>query len=263
MNEGRAGSKTRELVREGAQEVKEKLREDLSRWGKVRRFVSLKPTIPCLECDGRGKLECGTCRGTGKMPFTPESGQPEDCPKCGGSGTITCVDCAGKGYVPNPHRTKLLVVLWAGGFAWLLILIQLWGRDILPEERARLLQRGEHGRSVTAPSMSPGQGGRLPSPAANGPLQGTVPQSGLSSSSVRTPPRAQFPAPGSVAQPPSGLHGNALGSRPGGFGGTGPLAQPSQYPPSATQGMPPAPPSASYPLGGGHSLPSGPRPWPR
>ncbi|NLI00753.1 MAG: hypothetical protein GX446_14820 [Chthonomonadales bacterium] len=213
-------SAARETLSEGAAEVKAKLKEDLSRWSRARRVVSLKPIIPCLECDGAGKHQCSACEGSGHSRLVLEDGSQDACSKCGGSGAITCVVCAGRGTVTNAYRKPMLWLLAAGGLAWLLILFQLWGRDVLPEQRARVFQRGEHGRAVVAPAIrqpSGGQGIVSPGPAAGSAAapQGSAPplQQGYGA--------APQPSMGRPGQPP-GAHGNSLQPGPGpatqGFG---------------------------------------------
>lgn len=248
---------TRELVREGAQEVKEKLRQDLSRWAKARRYVSLKERIPCVACDGAGKIVCAACEGSGKGVYAKEDGTRMDCERCGGNGSTTCTECAGKGTVLNPHRKKLIWLLWIGAVAWLLIFLQLWGRDILPEQRAKLLQRGEHGKSISAPPPSAGSG----VPLAPGGAQSTQipPTSG--------PTTPSMPSHGPTGFAPTmpragGSHGNSI-VPPG----------PGMAPPNTSVPVPPAgQPGAGmipqgsqpgWPSGGGNSLPSRPGSWPR
>ncbi len=255
-------------VREGAEEVKAKLREDLSRWARLRRFVSLKPEIPCLECDGAGKIQCAACRGTGKSAIVTETGEQEPCPHCGGHGSITCVDCAGRGVIPNRNRKPLIWILVAGGVAWALILFQLWGGDILPEQRAAVLQRGEHGRSVVAPPQRAGggvgvaiprtQGGGSTNPVApaGGVTYRPVPPagSGAGGGAQGAQPWQQGYVPGDNAS--GTLHGNSVPSSsgfaqpPGPYGGV----------PRAGYGATGAVPGSGMggPMGGGNSLPTRP-----
>lgn len=245
-------STARETISEGAAEVKEKLREDLSRWSRMRRYVSLKPEIPCLDCDGAGKTECVSCGGTGLSRLILDDGRQEACVKCDGKGAITCVACAGRGMVPNAHRKAMLWLLGAGGIAWLLILYQLWGRDVLPEQRAAILQRGEHGQAVTAPpavshgagrgvtaqtsggaSVRPGGAGNVQWPQ-QGPGQAVPPVGGQGAYGGVPPVQ-----PGVTA--PSGMsHGNSVqpGTSSGGMSSFG-----------RTQGG-----NAVTPYGGGNSL---------
>lgn len=246
-------SATRETITEGAAEVKAKLREDLSRWSRTRRFATLKPEIPCLECDGAGKIQCAACGGTGLSKLVLDDGRQEACVKCDGKGAITCVVCAGKGLVANAHRKTMLWLLAVGGLAWLFILFQLWGRDVLPEQRAAILQRGEHGQAVTAPAVgvqgagrgvtAPVQGGAGVSPG--GPASTAWPQPGQ----PQTPVGAQGSYGAPPLQPgvttPSGMpHGNSVqpGTNPsGGIGYGQPQggARPGPYGGGNSLGMPP------------------------
>lgn len=148
---------TREAVKEGAAEVREKLKSDISRWTRARRFVSLKPTLDCMECDGTGKHACSACGGEGlqKVVWNEEE---QACPTCVGKGTVTCVECAGIGEVENKHRKKLVWVLAIGGLAWGYILFRLWGGDVAPELRARYLSGGGGGYSTGRPGSNPGTG---------------------------------------------------------------------------------------------------------
>jgi hypothetical protein len=146
------------VLKEGAEEVGAKLRADISRWARVRRMVSIKPTVPCITCEGTGKVTCEVCGGTGKTKVILNEVQ-EDCPHCDGTGQVTCVDCAGAGQVPNVYRKPILWTLGLGAVAWLIVLWVLLGRDVMPEERAHLVGGG--GGGVVA--------GRAPNPA-------TVPQ---------------------------------------------------------------------------------------
>jgi len=255
---------TREIVREGAQEVTEKLRQDLSRWSRLRRFVSLKQEIPCLDCDGAGKVQCTACSGSGKSAMVRDDGEQEACPRCGGQGSITCIECGGKGVIPNRHRKPLIAVLWVGGIAWAIILFELWGGDILPAQRAAVLQRGEHGRSVpvspartspTAPALTPppagapSQGGQAVAPQATqgGYGQQVVPSAPTHGNSVPSPGAGQYSPTwhgNSVAPPASGgagAYGQPYGAtgygggvqsgaqRPGYGGGNSLPARPGSY----------------------------------
>lgn len=187
----------REIVREGAAEVGEKLKADISRWTRVRRVVSLKPMIGCFECDAAGKLVCESCGGTGKTKIQLQEDTPLSCPTCDGTGHTTCVACAGQGVVPNVHRKKFLWMLVIGGIAWVLVFLQLWGRDLFPAQMAKVTQRGEHGQS-----------------AIPGGLGGMAPRGGLSVSSPGT-----TPAPGSMPAAPTGAAGGPIGrgmTAPGG-----------------------------------------------
>lgn len=123
----------REVVREGVSEVRDKLRADLSRWGRARRAVSLKPIMSCADCDATGRVTCPTCEGSGKSRLVMGE-KPDPCPTCEGKGSVSCVMCAGKGEVPNVHRKKVLGILIAGAAAWLFFLVRLYmmDHDLLP-----------------------------------------------------------------------------------------------------------------------------------
>lgn len=242
---------SRDLVREGAQEVKEKLREDLSRWSRVRRCVSLQREIPCLACDGAGKTLCAACQGSGKSGFTTETGEADACPRCGGHGSVTCVECAGRGRIANRHRTKLLWTLWLGGIAWVLVLLQLWGRDLLPEQRAKLLQRGEHGQGVSAPvSRAAGPLNPAGPVVAPGAAQ-TQHYTGAAGAAGATAPGPPAYAPPTLG---TGAHGNSVRNGTMGALVQGSYPQPMTHSPGAAGPMPRA---------GGNSLPTVPQSWPR
>lgn len=257
------GQSARDIVREGAQEVREKLKEDLSRWTRFRRFVSLSPEISCIECDGAGKLQCTACRGTGKLALVREDGTQEPCPKCGEFGSITCTACAGKGRIRNPHRKRLLWILGLGGVAWLLILFQLWGRDILPAQRAAILQRGEHGKSITTPPAPGTHGSGVPAPGSGAatpagrvgtsvPMASPMPgQPGGVAAPARNAPYPPGAPP--VAPRSGGAHGNSVVAPP--YQGQVPGA--SGYAPAPQVGPPAGPRSGGWPIGGGKSLGSG------
>jgi len=259
-------SAARETISEGAAEVKAKLRDDLSRWSRTRRFVSLKPRIPCMECDGAGKTQCSVCAGSGRSRMVLEDGRQEACTSCDGTGANTCVVCAGRGMVANAHRRTMLWVLGIGGVAWLLILFQLWGRDVLPEQRAAILQRGEHGNAVTAPpSRSPGgaPGGANPqqrgavsggvaAPAAGG--QWAIPPQGGQPQGYSGAPQVQ---PGAPA-PPGSMHGNSI--QPGATGPVRGYGQPGVGGGASGQyGQMQGGQGVMQPSGGGNSIPSPPR----
>ncbi len=232
------GSGARDVVREGAHEVREKLRDDLSRWSRIRRHVSLKPEIGCLACDAMGKIACSACGGSGKSAMVMENGAQEPCVRCDGHGSTTCVECAGAGLIPNTRRKVFLGLIIAGAIAWALVLIQLLGRDLLPEQRAALLERNDHGRSVTIapgavqrdapPSQAPP--GRAV-PTGQGQAHGPTTHGAFGGQSVPPSPGTQgFAPPGGVS-----TRGGSAGtsSAPAGYGG--------------------------YPSGGGNSVPSPPR----
>src|SRR5437660_11474282 len=101
-------------VREGADEVKQKLKSDFSRMTRVRRAVSIKPTMGCVSCDASGKLPCDSCDGTGQSKIVLSGMDQERCHTCDGAGRVTCVDCAGKGILPNIHRTQILWLIGIG-----------------------------------------------------------------------------------------------------------------------------------------------------
>jgi|GEM_PF-5634507 len=243
----------REVVREGADEVRAKLREDLGRWTRARRYVSLRPEIGCLACDAAGKIECTACGGTGRSAVVLDDGRQDSCPRCDGRGATTCVECAGRGMIPNAHRKKMLWLLAVGGAAWLFILFQLWGRDVLPEQRAAILQRGEHGRAVQAPPpRAPRTGSNVIQPGAGGLPAGAQTRGQFAPSSGAVP--QGYPPTGSGGTP----HGNSVT-----FGGTGVPRTGYAAPPAAGQGygnvgtVPPGTGAAvRQPYGGGNSVPS-------
>jgi hypothetical protein len=141
MSQVHRPSSARQTLREGAEEVREKLKADLSHFARARRAVSLKPTVGCLSCDATGKVACGTCGGSGHARFVMGE-EPEKCHTCLGSGHVTCVECAGRGWVLNKHRKKIIWLLAVGAAAWALVLYRLWGGDIAPEMRANLFKTG-------------------------------------------------------------------------------------------------------------------------
>ena len=136
-------------VREGAQEVTEKLRADISRWTRVRRAVSLKPTMGCIDCDTTGKVDCAACGGGGNQKIVWND-EIQQCQTCAGTGQVTCSDCMGHGEVENVHRKKLKFVLVVGGIGWAYILFRLWGGDVLPEQQAKYITRGGGGSTSAA-----------------------------------------------------------------------------------------------------------------
>ena len=143
-------SGARAALHEGADELRTKLRSDISRWSRVRRFASLKPVIQCFHCDD-GAIGCTHCNGTGRGKRSAE-GEPQPCITCDGTGSITCVVCAGAGEVENVHRKKIKWILIAGGVFWVILILQLAGVDIMPHWKAKIVERGEHGKSVATPS---------------------------------------------------------------------------------------------------------------
>ncbi len=140
-----------EAVKEGAHEVTAKLREDLGRWSRVRRVVSLKPTMGCIDCDTTGKVVCQACGGGGNQKLVWND-EVQQCPTCEGTGTVTCSECTGRGEVENAHRKKLIAILVIGGLMWAYVLFRLWGGDILPEQRSKYMAGGGGGGvTSTAP----------------------------------------------------------------------------------------------------------------
>lgn len=238
-------SDAREIVREGAEEVKAKLREDLSRWTRTRRYVSIKPQISCLACDGAGKVQCAACGGAGKSGLVHDSGEAETCPRCGGAGAITCVECAGKGSIANRHRKIMLWILGLGAVAWLLILFQLLGRDILPEQRAAILQRGEHGQAL---QVAPG----ARQEGAGAGITAGSPQHGASVNPGQTPGTSGYaPVPPGAPNP----SGNSLP-----YGGS--AVSPGYGGPTSGSGRGIIG-GAGRPSGGGNSIPGPPGSVPR
>ena len=177
--------------REGAAEVKEKLRSDISRLTRFRRGVSLKPTMGCIDCDATGKLPCISCDGSGKAKVVLRE-EADPCATCDGRGYVTCTTCFGRGWVLNKNRKRLLWVLGIGGLAWLIVFWQMWSGDVLPEQVANL--KGGGGRAQRSPAPI----GAVANPAASrtGP-GGTV----LTPSSGPLRPGSPTPAPPPSPQP--------------------------------------------------------------
>jgi hypothetical protein len=167
------GPQVRETVKEGAAEVRAKLKQDISQWSRARRLVTITPTIGCMECDATGKLACSACGGSGTQKVVWNDEQ-QACPTCEGHGTVTCVECAGQRRIPNKHRKKIIWVLALGGLAWAFALYTLFKPDIAPELRARYLGGGGGGYSTGRPKPA--------TPAVPGGENGTTPGSPGSSS---------------------------------------------------------------------------------
>src|SRR2546421_10953356 len=140
----------RTTFKEGAAEVKAKLRTDISRLTRFRRGVSIRPSMGCIDCDATGKLPCISCDGTGKAKVILRE-EPEPCATCDGQGYVTCTTCMGRGWVLNKNRKKILWLLGLGGLAWLFFFFRLWGGDVLPEQVANI--KGGGGKA--AKSQSP------------------------------------------------------------------------------------------------------------
>ncbi len=188
----------REVVSEGVAEVKDRLREDISRLKKVRRGITLRTTMECLECEGNGRVICQSCGGLGKAKVV-FGDEPGACETCVGSGRIGCVTCLGKGSLANPHRKKVLIVLGVGGVAWLLVFLRLWmgSFDVLPAVRAT--GGGEvapRNSPMTSPMSGPGE------TVQPGGAPGTAPQPGaLQPQSGFTAPSGAGGGGGTIAQP--------------------------------------------------------------
>lgn len=159
----------RDTVREGAAEVGAKLKSDISRWTKVRRYASIKPMMGCGACDATGRFTCTNCDGTGKTKFVVGD-QPEPCHTCEGKGTVTCVDCAGRGIVPNVHRKKVLWVLVLGVLAWGFALYTFMDRDIAPG----VIHGGSGGGQMSRPPNPLGKAVQDKALARPGSQTGTV-----------------------------------------------------------------------------------------
>jgi hypothetical protein len=211
----------REVVREGAAEVGAKLKSDLSRWTRVRRVVSLRPMIGCMDCDATGKLVCEACSGTGRTKVQINEEAPLPCPHCDGSGQTTCVACAGQGEMPNVHRKKFLWLLIVGGIAWVLLLLQLWGRDLFPAQVAAVTQRGEHGQSAfPGTSGGPATHGGMAVPRSGGigaPISGGMAAPGGGGNAVPQVGNMGAPAAGGSSMPSRGPVGGGM-TVPGGGG---------------------------------------------
>lgn len=230
---------SREAVREGLTEVRAKITEDLSQWGKARRVMTLSPTLVCLDCEGTGTITCPRCNGAGTIPFGDDQ-EPVPCANCNGAGHYGCVTCASAGSLPNPHRKKIVIVLWVGLVAWLLIFIRLYllGHDVLPEF-------GKQGGG----GVIQGRGG----PA----VPVSAPGSAISPGIVRPGTGAGQPGvqPGSQVQPPAGQPGVSMGQpgmQPGqgGYGAQGVRPSGAVAPGGAMGGG-----SSTYQPGGGVAAP--------
>ena len=56
--------------------------------------------MKCNVCEGRGKIVCPYCEGTGKEPADSGYGT-QACFKCGRDGEINCPKCNGTGVVED------------------------------------------------------------------------------------------------------------------------------------------------------------------
>ena len=162
--------KSREVIREGAAEVKAKLRDDISHWSKFRRFITLAPTMACLDCEGTGRVPCTGCGGSGmqKLVWNDEE---TACPTCEGKATVTCTDCEGKGRIKNKRRKFFLWMFGVGGVAWAYTFFRLWGGDVAPELRSKYLHGGGGGgagQSRFAPKSKQASPGGASSTATGG-----------------------------------------------------------------------------------------------
>ena len=158
-----------DTLREGAAEVRDKLRQDfstISRWTRVRRFVSLSPTMMCPDCDGARQVTCGACGGVGKQKVVWND-EEIICEGCKGEKVQNCGNCFGRGRVKNIHRKKFLWLLGIGCLGWLFLLFELWGRDLLPEQSAKYLHGGGGG-GTAGTTFSP----RSNRPTPNAPTGG-------------------------------------------------------------------------------------------
>jgi hypothetical protein len=194
------GPQVRETVKEGAAEVRAKLKQDVSQWARARRLVSLKPTMGCMDCDATGKLACSACGGSGiqKVVWNDEQ---QACATCEGTGSVTCVECAGQRFVPNKHRKKLLWILVLGGIGWAFALYTLFQPDIAPELRARHLGGGGGGFSTGRPKT--------------GGTSGTTPANGAAPGG---PGGSSITAPNNSAIEPRPAGGNSLSAPNNGAG---------------------------------------------
>lgn len=55
--------------------------------------------IRCRECEGQGRMICGTCNGSGCSPNGPrpdDIGRKVPCGACGGIGEVLCRECLGE-----------------------------------------------------------------------------------------------------------------------------------------------------------------------
>ncbi|CAI9103406.1 OLC1v1001875C1 [Oldenlandia corymbosa var. corymbosa] len=68
----------------------------------VHKERIFKPDPPCVVCKGSGRVDCHSCRGTGRTNHThlailPKGEWPKWCKSCGGSGLGYCSRCLGTG----------------------------------------------------------------------------------------------------------------------------------------------------------------------
>lgn len=245
---------SREVVREGLTEVRAKISEDLSQWGRARRVMTLSHTLDCLDCDATGTITCPKCGGAGTIPFG-ESQEQLPCANCNGAGKYGCVSCAGAGSLPNPHRKKIVVVLWVGLVAWLLIFIRLYlmGHDVLPEMGKQGGGGIIQGRPGSSPSMPPSRGqlgnqgmvGQSQPGQPGATIGGNQPPTGMQPGASGQQPGYGTPAgqPGGGAPVGAGMGGGASTYQPGPAQGA-PASNMgggvSTYQPPAGQGMPPS-----------------------
>lgn len=202
-------------VKEGAAEISERFKSDLSRWMKLRNNISLKPIINCKECDGIGKYACATCNGQG-FQNVMMSDEKARCSVCDGTGKVTCIYCSGKGLVDNPYQKPLKWTLIIGGVAILLVLLQMYfmNHDLVPglgkKGGGGSISTGAH-TPASSPSMAPqSNNGLQPS---NGSPQGNPP-AGNSSYGQRPPAPAPANNSGSAYPPTTTYPGSGSPTNP-------------------------------------------------
>jgi hypothetical protein len=191
----------RTTFKEGAEEVRAKLRGDISRLTRFRRGVSLKPSMGCIDCDATGKLPCISCDGSGRAKVLMGD-EPEPCLTCDGKGYVTCTTCAGRGWVLNKNRKKLLWILGIGGLAWLFVFYRLWGGDVLPEQIANI--KGGGGKAVRPPAPTGAVGN--PGGSRIGPAGNVLAPSGgplRAAPGAAPPPQSPAPVLPNSARPPA------------------------------------------------------------
>jgi hypothetical protein len=127
-------------VKEMAGDIRESMRGSLSGVSRVRRGISLRPILPCIDCDN-GKVVCDVCKGTGKATVVWND-EVTPCAVCGGVGSRKCSVCDGRGFVVNTHRKKVLWLLILGFVGWGAAAYMIWGGDLFPESRAKLFKSG-------------------------------------------------------------------------------------------------------------------------
>lgn len=72
----------------------------------VNKERAEEPYVPCINCNGDGKIKCPKCGGSGREQYTDgyyASGKERiktgNCPECQGYGKIDCPECNGQGKI--------------------------------------------------------------------------------------------------------------------------------------------------------------------